>query len=320
MQSMMDMLSVERIRLYELRKLSGKWFLSVLAWNEGGNVVLGGSLDERKDLHLLSAHPFYSGSKESLSTVINREVDGVYVTCIPLFMGQNPVALFELCRAEIISNREMDVVTGIITVFRNYLALLEDSQRDVLTGLLNRRTFDQHFSSLIASLDDEEHARKHAKIERRTYKSDAHWLAVIDVDHFKRVNDLFGHVYGDEVLILMANIMRYSFRSHDRLFRFGGEEFVVLMRNTAYESIVRKLELFRQHMAEYEFPQVGKVTVSIGFVQIHPGDVPAVVVGQADEALYYAKENGRNQIHCYSVLKEKNLISAKIVHGDAEFF
>ena len=58
------------------------------------------------------------------------------------------------------------------------------------------------------------------------------WLAVVDIDHFKQVNDRFGHLYGDEVLILVANILRSSFRSHDRIFRFGGEELGVLLRTS----------------------------------------------------------------------------------------
>ena len=143
---------------------------------------------------------------------------------------------------------------------------------------------------------------------------------MMDIDHFKRINDQFGHVYGDEVLILLANIMRGSFRNYDRLYRFGGEEFVVLMRKVSYEEVAHKLEFFRKKMEAYLFPQVGKVTISIGFIQINPGDSPSNVLGHADEALYFAKEHGRNQVQCYATLLEQGLLATKTLHQDAEMF
>ena len=76
------------------------------------------------------------------------------------------------------------------------------------------------------------------------------WLAVVDIDHFKLVNDRFGHLYGDEVLILVANILRSSFRNQDRIFRFGGEEFVVLLRAATLENARQGFDRFRTHWSE----------------------------------------------------------------------
>ncbi len=146
------------------------------------------------------------------------------------------------------------------------------------------------------------------------------WLAVVDIDHFKLVNDRFGHLYGDEVLILVANILRSSFRSHDRIFRFGGEEFVVLLRSTSLSTAHKVFNRFRKNVEDYYFPQVGQVTVSVGFVSTEQGS-PVEILGQADQALYFAKENGRNQVRYYDdLVAEGHLQSKQVNNDDVELF
>ena len=103
--------------------------------------------------------------------------------------------------------------------------------------------------------------------KRNVQDNSTHWLAVSDIDFFKRVNDDFGHLYGDEVLLLMANIMRETFRGTDILFRFGGEEFVIVLRSTNQQGAHQALERFRITVEEYDFPQVGNVTISIGYIE-----------------------------------------------------
>ena len=142
---------------------------------------------------------------------------------------------------------------------------------------------------------------------------------MIDIDHFKQVNDRFGHLYGDEVLILIANILRSSFRSHDRIFRFGGEEFVVLLRATSLATAHKVFNRFRLAVQEYPFPQVGQVTVSLGFVSTSRG-APVEILGQADQALYYAKENGRNQVCFYDELIASGQLKTKVANDDVELF
>ncbi len=120
---------------------------------------------------------------------------------------------------------------SILRIYRNFQGLLDYSERDTLTGLLNRKTFDESFLKAMA----EPCAAAGAGVagERppgTAARARSYWLGVIDIDHFKRVNDNHGHLIGDEVLLLLARLMRSSFRFHDRLYRFGGEEFVVLMR------------------------------------------------------------------------------------------
>jgi diguanylate cyclase (GGDEF)-like protein len=148
-----------------------------------------------------------------------------------------------------------------------------------------------------------------------------YWLAVIDIDHFKRVNDNFGHLIGDEVLLLMAGLMRTNFRFHDQIYRFGGEEFVVLMRCADHTDAAAALERFRHKVEEFAFPQVGTITASVGFSALRADDTPGTAFDRADKAVYYAKAHGRNQVCSYSVLVQAGELTEEIdVTPEADFF
>ena len=217
-----------------------------------------------------------------------------------------PYGFLEIVRATPLAHEELGVVQGFAALLRNCLATLEYSETDTLTRLLNRKSFDEYLMGILAHIPNQDDAaletlrlplRRHAHPEAFD-----HWLGVMDIDHFKSINDRFGHLIGDEVLILMANLMRASFRMQDKLFRFGGEEFVALLRPTELENAIAAFERFRNRVATYNFPQVGKVTISIGFARIRCGDTASRIIGSADEALYWAKEHGRNQCHAYETL------------------
>jgi diguanylate cyclase (GGDEF)-like protein len=96
--------------------------------------------------------------------------------------------------------------------------------------------------------------------------------------------------------------MMRAFRMEDRLFRFGGEEFVIVLSPCAAAGAAMVLERFRSAIENFDFPQVGRVTVSLGYTRVRLDDMPSVAVGRADEALYYAKRNGRNRVCSYEVL------------------
>ena len=143
---------------------------------------------------------------------------------------------------------------------------------------------------------------------------------MIDVDRFKLVNDRFGHLIGDEVLVLVARIMRSTFRFHDRLYRFGGEEFVVLLTAHDEEGAGAAFERLRLHMEQFAFPRVGQVTVSIGYTDVRPGDTPQAAFERADRAVYYAKENGRNQVHSHATLVDSGHLESGDNISDVELF
>ncbi len=169
----------------------------------------------------------------------------------------------------------------VVEIYGNLVRLMDSRERDALTGLLNRQTFATLFE---------------LAAERNAGSDQEMALAVLDIDHFKKVNDTFGHLYGDEVLIHFARLMERTFRYTDDLFRFGGEEFVVLLSNTGQRGARTALERFRRMIEDYAFPGVGNITVSIGFVDCTPGVLPTTLVDRADQALYFAKDNGRNQV------------------------
>ena len=177
-----------------------------------------------------------------------------------------------------------------------------------MTGLYNRRIFDTRLAGLVSRSDASPISPDN--VEKRSHNElDDHYLAIIDIDHFKCVNDKFGHLFGDEVLLMLSQIMRSSFREKDALFRYGGEEFAVLLNGVDQINARLVLERFRHTMERHQFSQIGQVTVSVGFSEVRAWSNPTQIFGQADQALYYAKEHGRNRVDCYESLLEKKEIS-----------
>ncbi len=183
-------------------------------------------------------------------------------------------------------------VLQIVEIYGNLIQLMDSRERDSLTGLLNRQTFVARF----------ELAGARAAADQALDLS----LALLDIDHFKRVNDTYGHLYGDEVLIHFARLMGRCFRYTDCLFRYGGEEFLALLGTSQPDQAGIALERFRRTVAGHSFPGVGQVTVSIGYVQCLGHTLPTTYIDQADQALYYAKEHGRNQVIDYNGIADRH--------------
>lgn len=159
---------------------------------------------------------------------------------------------------------------------------------DGLTGLYNRRQFE-------ISLEQECNRTKR-------HPSDFS-LAILDIDFFKKVNDTYGHQYGDYVLKTVADLMKQSFRKTDLLYRYGGEELVIIMPETNIEGAVIPVQRLRRMVEEYDFDYNGvkaKVTVSIGLTMNYQNlNTSADIIKSADECLYRAKEEGRNRVVLY---------------------
>jgi diguanylate cyclase (GGDEF)-like protein len=205
--------------------------------------------------------------------------------------------MLEVETSAVLSTHEVDLVFGILTILKNHLALLDYGEIDTLTGLLNRKTFEGQFEKLRRRLYDAKRRPNDRTSEEPS------WLGLVDIDHFKSINDSYGHLFGDEVLLLVSHIMKRSFRGADQLFRFGGEEFVILLEHATEPGAAIAFDRFREGVEKYEFPQVGRVTVSLGYTQVNAGDVPALCVERADAALYYIKSHGRNGVrNCESLL------------------
>ena len=163
--------------------------------------------------------------------------------------------------------------------------LREQSMRDPLTGLHNRRFFDELAPVMFAE----------AQRSGTTLAA-----AMIDIDHFKRLNDSFGHAAGDAVLRAAGALLRQSIRQSDIVFRLGGEEFLVLLPNTQDESALRRVDEWRETFAAGAIRHDGKaltITFSAG-VALFPDDADeiAALLDRADQALYRAKAEGRNRV------------------------
>jgi len=209
-------------------------------------------------------------------------------------------------------------VAGVLRIFRNFEGLLDYSERDSLTGLLNRKSFDGSF--LKATQQDVPGLTAQQGNRRIEGASVSYWLGVVDIDHFKRVNDAFGHLIGDEVLILLSRLMTRTFRIHDQLYRFGGEEFVVLMRCKEDGDAAVAFERLRLAIESFAFPQVGRVTVSVGFTRVRSADNPSGAFERADRAVYHAKQSGRNNVAHHADLVARGLLVDDTKVGGVELF
>ena len=211
------------------------------------------------------------------------------------------------------TSADLRTAQGMINIHANYAKLLFDSERDTLTGLYNRKKMEQKMSELLSA--------RSAGFNREQDQSRADYLAVFDIDRFKRVNDKHGHLIGDEVLLIFAGLVRNALRDADWVFRYGGEEFVALVKGISPETIRTVLERIRDKVQSHLFPQVGQMTVSIGYTLIADQKLPPHVFEEADKALYYAKEHGRNQVCNYRELLDRGEIALEEhASGSVELF
>jgi len=194
------------------------------------------------------------------------------------------------------SLESIEFLTNLTQLYRNQVALHDSKERDLLTKLPNRQSFDARILQVC------EHFRGGDPVDCIKQKSS--WIAMLDIDHFKQVNDTFGHLSGDEVLLVFSQLMEKHFRYNDFLFRFGGEEFVVVLNLINQNDAITVFERFRQAIASHDFPTVGQVTVSIGAAHIDSAIMPSTLLDRADKALYYAKDNGRNQLALYEKISD----------------
>lgn len=163
-------------------------------------------------------------------------------------------------------------------------ALAALAARDDLTGLWNRRKF-------MELLQEE--------IERANRSGRRFTIAIIDVDHFKNINDSHGHLMGDAVLKEISRILGESCRATDAIGRYGGEEFTLLMFDTKTEQAVVALERMRRAVEQSDWSRMApglRVTISIGSVEWTAAASLSMLLGQADAAMYRAKAEGRNQL------------------------
>ncbi|MBU1927500.1 diguanylate cyclase [bacterium] len=160
-----------------------------------------------------------------------------------------------------------------------HVKLKRKISHDKLTNALNREFFDNNIALII----EERHPHKLG-------------VVICDIDFFKNVNDTYGHNRGDVVLKQLVNIIHSAIRQEDYLIRWGGEEFIVLMKIDAVESLKKPLEHIRLQVEKAYFEEVTHITISLGATVYKEGEDISECIARADKALYLSKENGRNQV------------------------
>ena len=276
--------------------------------------TLDGGLGQLSAKVAASSNPYepkgtFLASMESYSTLRDC-IESQQMISIDLKNGQRKVypifeqgnvsglLLCEYVQTDLISSDEM--IQALATVYGNHQSLLNHHQRDGLTGLYNRAALQNWLGKALSSdrLAD----------RRAVGESSIGCFALLDIDFFKRINDSQGHLYGDEVLQTFADLMRESFRFNDQLFRYGGEEFVAVLSETDLDTALTVLERFRTTISQHNFSQLNQVTVTIGVSEISPRIQPGKLIECADKALYYGKNNGRNQVNAYEWLEQGEVL------------
>jgi len=311
-QTLSNIIVAESINLYEIRTLKQ------LSTDHPQAFLVRVGYDDRQEEALpapmpLNNHPQYldvMSRAEMTAEKISNQADPIWRTVFPISNAKG-VNGFLTIESKQLTQQNVEMVSIFIGFYRNYLALLNDNQRDHLSGLLNRKSFDDKMMQIIISLG-ENNKRNADKVQ--------YCLALFDIDRFKSVNDNFGHLVGDEVLLHFSQCMTETFREYDQLFRVGGEEFVAVLRNVNAALAETIMERFRKVVEAHHFPQVGHVTVSIGATFINPSDLSVTIMDRADKALYYAKEHGRNQTVFYEDLLASGKVQEASMNSDVDMF
>jgi len=160
-----------------------------------------------------------------------------------------------------------------------------ESSHDHLTSIYNRRSY--------------EYAIDYEVVRNERYGSPLS-LILFDIDHFKIINDKYGHKTGDHVIISITELITVSIRKSDLLFRVGGEEFAIISPETNSASALKLAESVRNKIENYTFETVSKVTISLGVAEYYPGLTKDHLYSNADQAMYQAKEGGRNRTEVFN--------------------
>ncbi len=250
----------------------------------------------------------------------SRRLESDFIICYPIHGGGELCGYFVLRREHEITPMEDAIMHGVLEVFTNFYALLDTSQRDRLTGLLNRYSLEMNLDRLWNLL----YARLHepdaaSDLDRRDKQPHRYWLGVLDIDHFKQINDTHGHMIGDEVLIVVTRLLQAAFRRSDLIYRYGGEEFIAIIAANDLEAATQAFERARKKIESFKFPRVGQVTLSGGFSGADPVVLPQEVINRADSALYEAKKAGRNCVLHYESLVRQGVLK-EISAGSVDLF
>lgn len=231
--------------------------------------------------------------------------DGPRINMLPLFSDsrQDDEGVIEIHSSARLTPEDLLTINQLRRIYRNMYSLLEFSDRDALTGLLNRKSLDDAFySAVLEELDGITGEPKITGIpksqdqERRHRVPANYWLGSAVIDDFDQINHKQGHQIAEEVLLLVARLMNNTFRTYDRIYRFGAGHFGVLMHCPDEALVLAAFERFRVNVEKFNFPQVGQVTVSCGFTTVMADDSPLSALEKTARAVDFAQRSGSNKV------------------------
>jgi diguanylate cyclase (GGDEF)-like protein len=222
------------------------------------------------------------------------------ISMFPLATDRDVIGVLEVATEQPLDAEQTRMVSSILRVYRNFQGLLDYSERDTLTGLLNRKTFDEAFMRTAAAPQVPLPAIVNSGGLRRMPSDGSPWLGIIDIDHFKRVNDNHGHSAGDHVLRHVVDTAKAQLRASDFLARIGGEEFVLLLPGQDQAASAQVAERIRAALAAAPVHtpcgHVIDISSSFGVGELGQHEQLETALCAADKSLYSAKQGGRNRV------------------------
>lgn len=333
-KALIDLLSIQRVIVSRVHAEEGekRWFDRVALDARGGGKVADPLRIEFKHLPRLSDD---TDRLRCLQQQQDIEIawageNGPRKTYFPLFSAAQPgeEGVLEVHSAAPLSEQEREVIEQVHHVYRNMYMLLAYSDRDALTGLLNRKSLDDAYYHAVLE-EIEGHAQGTAKApedqlppaqERRHRVPPNYWLGTVVIDNFAQLNDKHGHLIMEEVTLLVARIMHSTFRPHDRLYRFGAEQFAALFHCPEESQAFGAFERVRANVEKFNFPQVGRVTVCAGFSRVLADDSPSTTLERAEQGVEFAHKHGGNQTCSHLDLVRRGFLDETPRTGAVDIF
>lgn len=231
--------------------------------------------------------------------------DGPRITYLPLFdaLRNAEEGVLEIHSGRALDAEQLEIIAQLRQLFGNMYNLLAYSNRDGLTGLLNQKALNDTFYNAVLEEMDEGSVPLRSPLvpakgqERRYRVPPNYWLGTATVDGFAALREKIGTLASEEVLLMMARILNNTFRTHDRIYRLGGDCFAVLMHCPEESLVLAAFERFRANMDKFVFPQVGHATASAGFTRVSPLDTPTSALARAEQAAAFGRQQGGNRVY-----------------------
>jgi diguanylate cyclase (GGDEF)-like protein len=332
-KALIDLLPIQRIVIARVMREEGerRW-LEVARLDARG----GGKVVDPMRVDFLTL-PRLKDSSDRLKCLEQRETveiawageDGPRINMLPLFSDsrKDDEGVLEVHSGAALTPEQMTTIEQLRRIYRNMYALLEYSDRDALTGLLNRKSLDDAFySAVLEELDGvtgEDRAAgapQRFDHERRHRVPANYWLGSAVIDGFGTLNDKYGHLIAEEVLLLVARVMNNTFRTYDRTYRFGGEHFGVLMHCPDEALVLAAFERFRSNIEKFNFPQGCRVTVSCGFTSVMADDSPSSALEKTERAVDFAQRSGHNRVSSHLGLVRRGFFGGASKVGAVDLF